>query len=78
LIIGEKIIEVAIRAIAKKFKLDKVLAYVEKPNTLDESVERLFNINQALATRITELESVAHPSRNFIVCEKCKQEVKEK
>ena len=43
MIIGEKIIELVIKAVAKKFKLTKILEYVEKPNELDEAVERLEN-----------------------------------
>lgn len=43
MIVGEKIIELVIKAVAKKFKLTKILEYVEKPNELDEAVERLEN-----------------------------------
>ena len=41
MIVGEKIIEIAVRAIAKQFKLTKVLEYVEKPNELDKKVKKL-------------------------------------
>ena len=78
MIIGEKIIEVAIKAIAKKFKLTKILEYVEKPNELDKSVERLFKINTALAQRIGDLERYSHPKRNFVVCDECKCKIEEK
>ena len=82
MIIGEKIIEVAIKAIAKKFKLTKILEYVEKPNVLDESVERLFKINQGLAQRIGDLEKYYHnhpqSKRNFVVCDECKCKIEEK
>jgi uncharacterized protein YoxC len=77
-IVGEKIIELAVKVIAKKFKLTKILEYVEKPNVLDESVDRLYNITQALASRVSHLESDSHPKRDFVVCEKCKSEVEEK
>ena len=43
MIVGEKIIELVIKAVAKKFKLTKILEYVEKPNELDEAVARLEN-----------------------------------
>ena len=76
-IVGDKIIEIAIKAIAKKFKLTKILEYVEKPNVLDKSVDRLYNITQALASRVRDLESDSHPKRDFVVCEKCKCEVEE-
>ena len=78
MIIGEKIIEIAIKAIAKKFKLTKILEYVEKPNELDKSVERLFKINTALAQRIGDLERYSHPKRNFVVCDECKCKIEEK
>ena len=77
-IVGDKIIEIAIKVIAKKFKLTKILEYVEKPNVLDKSVDRLYNITQALASRVRDLESDSHPKRDFVVCEKCKCEVEEK
>jgi hypothetical protein len=72
-IVGEKIIEIAIKAIAKKFKLTKILEYVEKPNDLDKSVDRLFSICQSLEARITDIEKYYHnrPPR-------CKCEAKEK
>ena len=37
--IQKLIIEIVIKAIAKKFKLDKVLAYVEDDNELDNKVK---------------------------------------
>ena len=39
--IQKLIIEGAIKLLAKKFKLDKVLAYVEQDNELDKKVKRL-------------------------------------
>ena len=53
------------------FKLDKVLDYVEKPNELDEKVERLED-------RIVELEQVAHEPKEFVNCDTCKKKIKEK
>lgn len=35
------IVNLAIKAIAKQFKLDKVLDYVEKDNVLDRKVKKL-------------------------------------
>ena len=78
MIVGEKIIEIAIKAIAKKFKLTKILEYVEKPNELDSSVERLFKINHSLEGRVRDLEMYSHPKRNFVMCDECKQQIKEK
>jgi len=39
--IQKLIIEIVIKAIAKKFKLDKVLSYVEDDNELDIEVSKL-------------------------------------
>ena len=64
MIIGEKVIELVIKTIAKKFKLDKILKYVEEPNELDKRVELL--------------EKMAHPPRDFVVCEKCQKTIEDK
>ena len=39
--IQKLILNQAIKLIAKQFKLDKVLAYVEKPNDADKRIKRL-------------------------------------
>ena len=80
MIVGEKIIEIVIKAVAKKFKLSKILKYVEKPNVLDESVDRLFNISQSLEFRITDIEKYYHnrpPPRDDFMCKKCSKQIKE-
>ena len=64
------IVEKAIKLLAKQFKLDKVLEYVEQPNELDEDVKHL-------KARVYSLEKMAHPQRDFIICNKCKQKIKE-
>ena len=70
MIIVEKLISIAVKAVAKQFKLEKILKYVEEPNELDNKVE---NLND----RIAILESLAHPKRDFVKCDKCKQLIKE-
>ena len=62
------IINKVIGLIAKQFKLDKVLSYVENDNELDHEVE---NIRK----RIDMLEKMAHPKRDFVVCDECKCKV---
>ena len=57
--IVSKIVKVVVKLIAKQFKLDKILKYVEKPNELDDTVERLFNVSQNLEKRVKELEKVS-------------------
>ena len=37
------LVNLAVKAIAKQFKLDKVLDYVEKDNPLDKKVKKLEN-----------------------------------
>jgi hypothetical protein len=63
-IVGEKVIALVIKAVAKKFKLDKILKYVEEPNELDKRVELL--------------EKMAHPPKDFVICEECHKTIKDK
>ena len=65
------IVEKAIKLLAKQFKLDKVLEYVENPNELDEDVKHL-------KARVYSLEKMSHPPRDFVICEGCKKKIKEK
>ena len=64
------LINKVIGMIAKQFKLDKVLSYVENDNELDHQVK-------AMEKRMNLLEKMAHPKRDFVVCEKCKCKVEE-
>ena len=64
------IVEKAIKILAKQFKLDRVLKYVDEPNELDEDMKHL-------KARVHSLEKMAHPQRDFIMCNKCKQQIKE-
>ena len=60
-----------VKLVAKQFKLDKILDYVENPNELDDEVEKL-------KERIIKLEVNSHSPQNFVICEICKNKVKEK
>ena len=40
-IILDKVKDVVIKKVAKKFKLDKVIDYVEKPNDADKRIDKL-------------------------------------
>jgi hypothetical protein len=62
------IVEKAIKLLAKQFKLDKVLEYVENPNELDEDVKHL-------KARVYSLEKMSHPPRDFVICDDCKCKV---
>ena len=48
------IINAVIKVLAKQFKLDKVLEYVEKPNDADKKIE-------ALEKEVQKLKDVSHP-----------------
>lgn len=65
------IIEKVVKLIAKQFKLDKILAYVEEPNELDGDIKKI-------KKRILVLESNSHKPRDFVICEVCKNKIKEK
>ena len=62
------IIQKVVKLIAKQFKLDKILDYVENPDELDEDVNHL-------KARVDSLEKMAHPSRDFVICDDCKCKV---
>ena len=64
------IISKVVKLIAKQFKLDKILDYVENPNELDEEVEKL-------KERMIKLEVNSHPKRDFVLCDMCKEKIKE-
>ena len=64
------IVEKAISLLAKQFKLDKVLYYVENPNEADKEIKNL-------RARVESLEKMAHPQRDFVICNQCKQQIKE-
>ena len=65
------IIQKVVKLIAKQFKLDKILDYVENPNELDDEV-------QELKERIMKLEINSHAPRDFVICDMCKEKIKEK
>ena len=64
------IIAKVVKLIAKQFKLDKILDYVENPNELDEEVDKL-------KERIMRLEVNSHTKRDFVLCDICKEKIKE-
>ena len=68
--IADKIIKGAIKILAKQFKLDKVLKYVEEDNEVDKKV-------LDLDKRLFKVEKLAHPERDFVVCNYCRNKIKE-
>ena len=67
--IGSKmIINIVANKLTKHFKLDKIMSYVFDDNELDEKTKNHED-------RIRILESMAHPKREFVVCNKCKKNI---
>ena len=60
-----------IAIIQKQFKLDKLVSYVFERNELDDRCD-------TLEEKVKVLEEKAHAPRDFVVCEKCNQKIKEK
>jgi len=67
-VIQAVLIQKVVKLIASQFKLDKILDYVENPNELDEEMGHI-------KARIDSLEKMAHPSRDFVICDDCKCKV---
>ena len=65
------ILKSVVKLVAKQFKLDKILDYVENPNDADKRFDKL-------ELDVFALQQVSHEPRDFIVCDKCKQKIKEK
>jgi hypothetical protein len=69
-IVADKVISI----ILKKFKLDKVLDYVENPNDADERIDKLELDVYHQSRLIERLERDSHPP----VCKECNKKIKEK
>ena len=65
------VVKGAIKIIQKQFKLDKIVSYVFEQNELDERCDKL-------EEKVEALEKKAHAPRDFVVCEQCKEKIKEK
>ena len=64
--------------IAKKFKLDKILKYVEDPNDADDRIDKLETTVFQLSRMIEILLKDSHLKRDFVVCDNCKKQTGEK
>ena len=67
-----------VKLIAKQFKLDKILAYVEDPNDADERIDELELDVFDIKRRIKVLDEASHEPREFVRCEDCNKKIKEK
>ena len=71
MIIPKMLINAVANKLVKHFKLDKIVSYVFEDNELDEKTKNHED-------RIKILESMAHQKRDFVVCDECKQQIKQK
>ena len=69
--IQKMVINKIVNLISKQFKLYDVMRYVKEPNDADKRIDKL-------ELDVFALQQVSHEPRDFIVCDKCKQKIKEK
>ena len=72
------ILNAVVKLVAKQFKLDKILDYVENPNDADKRIDEMEIDVFTLKKELKRLDEIAHEPRDFVVCNKCKKEIKEK
>ena len=71
MIISKFLLNAIVKHLIKHFKLDKIVNYVFNDNELDEKTKNHED-------RIKILESMDHPKRDFVVCDECKKQIKQK
>ena len=71
MIISKLILNQVVKVLNNTFNLEGIKDYVFKDNELDHKTNNLHD-------RVVILESLAHPKREFVVCDKCNKEIKEK
>ena len=71
MIVSKIILNAVAGRLVKHFRLDKVMSYVFEDNELDKKLKQHDK-------RILKLENIAHPKKDFVVCNKCNQQIKEK
>ena len=69
--------QAVVKLVAKQFKLDKILSYVEEPNDADERIDKLEIDMFKLQSKVNALQDYSHEPRDFVVCEECKKKIKE-
>ena len=67
-----------VKLLAKQFKLDKILDYVENPNEADKRIDEMEIDIFTLKKEVIRLDKMAHEPRDFIQCDCCKKKIKEK
>jgi len=76
--VTELIAKTVMKMVAKQFKLDKILSYVEDPNDADQRIDELELDVFSMKRQIKDLNDMAHEPRDFVSCNKCKKKIKEK
>ena len=72
------VINKIVNLISKQFKLHDIMKYVKEPNDADERIDKL-ETNVFQQSRLIEmLLKNSHPKRDFIRCDECKNEIKNK
>ena len=71
MLIPKMLINQVATSLTKHFKLDKIMNYVFDDNELDKKVK-------CLEEKVELLEKLSHPQRDFVVCEECNKQIKEK
>ena len=72
------IVKAVVKLIANQFKLEKILNYVENPNDADKRIDELELDVFTLKQQVKELNEMAHKPREFVKCNDCKEQIKEK
>ena len=72
------VINKIVSLLAKQFKLYDVMKYVEEPNDADDRIDKLERTVFQQSRLVEMLLKDSHPKKDFIVCNKCKQEIKNK
>ena len=76
--ITDLLAKTVVRIVAKQFKLEKVLSYVEDPNDADKRIDELELDVFGLKQRMKRLDELAHEPREFVKCNACNKAIKEK
>ena len=76
-IIVEKVLKLAAKQFRKQFKLDEVLEYVQNPNDADKRIDELELTLFHQGKLLKQLLEDSYPKKDFVLCEKCKKQIKE-
>tara|TARA_R100000458_G_scaffold52808_1_gene54605 strand:+ start:95 stop:328 length:234 start_codon:yes stop_codon:yes gene_type:complete len=72
------VLEKIAQAIAKKFKLKKILKYVEDPNDADNRIDELETIQFQQGRLIEFILKDMQPKESEMLCSKCKKQKEKK